>query len=80
VAGDSWKIFDWAGVASGSAPVQGTNGFSSIIAPTLDVTLDWDYSKLFTTGTISVILIPEPSRALLLMLGLLGICVRRRRK
>lgn len=80
VAGDSWKIFDWTGVATGSAPVQGTNGFNSITAPTLDVGLDWDYSALFSAGTISVIVVPEPSRALLLMLGLLGICVRRRRK
>lgn len=81
VAGDSWKIFDWVGVAaSGTAPVQGVNGFNSITAPTLDVGLDWDYSALFSAGTISVIVVPEPSRALLLMLGLFGICVRRRRK
>jgi fibronectin-binding autotransporter adhesin len=60
--------------------VQGTNGFNSITAPTLDVGLEWDYSALFSAGTISVIVVPEPSRALLLMLGLLGICVRRRRK
>jgi hypothetical protein len=79
VAGDSWRIFDWTGVAAGTAPLQGTNGFNSIIAPTLDVNLDWDYSNLFTTGTISVIVIPEPSRALLLMLGLLGLMMRRRR-
>jgi autotransporter-associated beta strand protein len=79
VAGDSWRIFDWTGVAAGTAPLQGTNGFNSIIAPTLDVNLGWDYSNLFTTGTISVIVIPEPSRALLLMLGLLGLMMRRRR-
>ncbi|MFM2166145.1 MAG: hypothetical protein RIS79_516, partial [Verrucomicrobiota bacterium] len=79
VAGDSWRIFDWTGVAAGTAPLQGTNGFNSIIAPTLDVNLDWDYSNLFTTGTISVIVVPEPSRALLLMLGLLGLMMRRRR-
>lgn len=80
VAGDSWKIFDWVGVAAGTVPVQGTNGFSSITAPTLDVNLGWDYSNLFTTGTVSVIVVPEPSRAMLLMLGLLGLLMRRRRK
>jgi autotransporter-associated beta strand protein len=79
VAGDSWKIFDWLGVAAGSTPVQGTNGFNAISAPTLDVNLDWDYSALFTTGTISIIVVPEPSRALLLLLGLLGLMMRRRR-
>jgi autotransporter-associated beta strand protein len=79
VNGDSWKIFDWAGVATGSAPVQGTNGFSTVNAPALDVGLFWDYSALFTSGTISVSNIPEPSRALLLMLGLLGLMLRRRR-
>jgi autotransporter-associated beta strand protein len=79
VAGDSWKIFDWVGVAGGSAPVQGTNGFNSVVAPALDVNLGWDYSNLFTTGTIAVIVVPEPSRALFLMLGLLGLMFRRRR-
>ncbi len=80
VAGDSWKIFDWVGVAAGSAPVQGTNGFNSVVAPTLDPGFSWDYSALFTSGLISVVVVPEPSRALLLMLGLFGLMIRRRRK
>lgn len=79
IAGDSWKIFDWVGVAAGSAPVQGTNGFNAVVAPTLDPGFTWDYSSLFSTGTISVIAVPEPSRALLMLLGLLGLMMRRRR-
>jgi fibronectin-binding autotransporter adhesin len=41
----------------------------------------WDISQLTTNGTIStVLLIPEPSRALLLLIGLVGLVTRRRRK
>jgi autotransporter-associated beta strand protein len=40
----------------------------------------WDISNFTTLGTIStVFVIPEPSRALLLMLGLVGLMTRRRR-
>jgi autotransporter-associated beta strand protein len=79
VAGDSWKLFDWVGVVGGTVPVQGTNGFNFISAPTLDAGLFWDYSTLFTAGTVSINAIPEPSRALLLLIGLLGLAARRRR-
>lgn len=40
----------------------------------------WDISQFTVNGTIStVFVIPEPSRALLLMVGLLGLVTRRRR-
>ena len=38
----------------------------------------WDVSRFTSSGNIVVI--PEPSRMLLLLLGLFGICLRRRRK
>lgn len=39
----------------------------------------WDISQFTTNGTISVVVVPEPGRALLLMLGLSGLALRRRR-
>lgn len=73
--GDSWKLFDWTGVG-GTPP---TNGFASLNLPTLSSGLMWDTSNLYTTGFI-VVAVPEPSRVLLVLLGLLGLMSRRRRK
>jgi len=39
----------------------------------------WDISNFTTLGQIAVVVVPEPSRAVLLMLGLLGVWGRRRR-
>jgi autotransporter-associated beta strand protein len=40
----------------------------------------WDFSRFTTSGNIAVVsIVPEPSRALLLMLGLVGLMTRRRR-
>ena len=40
----------------------------------------WDISNFVTAGSISLVVVPEPSRALLLMLGLIGLAGRRRRQ
>lgn len=41
----------------------------------------WDISSFTTNGSIAVVsLVPEPSRALLLMLGIVGVGMRRRRQ
>ena len=73
--GDSWQLFDWTGVG-GTPP---TNGFASLNLPTLSGGLMWDTSNLYTTGFI-VVAVPEPSRVLLVLLGLLGLMARRRRQ
>jgi autotransporter-associated beta strand protein len=73
--GDSWQIFDWTGIGGGTA--SGT--FATFNLPTL-TGLFWDYSNVLTTGTISISSIPEPSRALLLLLGLVALVGRRRRE
>jgi hypothetical protein len=39
----------------------------------------WDISSLYSTGTI-IVAVPEPSRCLLLVLGLLALAGRRRRR
>ena len=80
IAGDSWRLFDWSGILGGTAPVEGTNGFSAINLPILGAGYSWDVSQLFTTGVITVSGVPEPGRAVLLLLGLLGLISRRRRR
>ncbi|MFO1436672.1 MAG: autotransporter-associated beta strand repeat-containing protein [Verrucomicrobiaceae bacterium] len=89
--GDVFNLLDWTTI-SGSFTVGGTpdgngNGFFRTGAETgLDLTLfelgggfRWDVS-LFNTAGIVVVVVPEPSRALFLMLGLMGLMMRRRRK
>ena len=75
--GASFKILDWSGSLS---------GVDTNLADNLDLSnaslgsgLGWDTSSFHSSGIISVISVPEPSRALLLMLGLLGFGLRRRR-
>lgn len=75
-AGDAFKLFDWLGILAGTPPSSGT-AFSAINLPALDGGKTWDTSQIFTTGQITIT--PEPGRALLLMLGLLGLAFRRRR-
>ena len=38
----------------------------------------WDISQFTINGSIAIVVVPEPSRALLLMLGLVGLMTRRR--
>ena len=75
-AGDVYNLFDWSSLVN--------NGFNSAVTggdinlPTLTGSLAWDTSQFLTHGL--VIVTPEPSRVLLLMLGLLGFGLRRRRR
>ncbi|MBK8091974.1 MAG: autotransporter-associated beta strand repeat-containing protein [Verrucomicrobiaceae bacterium] len=77
-SGDNWQLFDWSGIAGGTAPTIGSGGFDVFNLPTLNSGLVWDTSALYTTGIITIA--PEPTRALLLLLGLFGLAMRRRRK
>lgn len=75
VNGDAWRIFDWSGIAGGTAPAT---GFASLDLPSLSG-LFWDTSALYTSGVISIVAIPEPSRMIFMLIGILGICFHRRR-
>lgn len=76
--GSAWQLIDWGGLA-----VTGT--FSNLTSttipslPTLTGGKMWDISQLYTSGVISITVVPEPGRALLLLAGL-GFTVLRRRR
>ena len=73
--GDVFKLIDWSGTLSGGFSAAGTD----IALPDLSASsLGWDTSAFSTYGILVVV--PEPSRALLLMFGLLGLMIRRRRR
>lgn len=75
---DSWQLFDWSSLTGGvEAPGTGSNVFSTINLPTLTAGFAWDTSALYTAGVITIV--PEPGRAMLLIFGLLGLMMRRRR-
>lgn len=75
--GDAWKLFEWSGLAT---PFPGGTS-AHFELPTLSSDLAWDTSELFTTGILRIeaVVVPEPSRALLLLTGGLCLLARRRR-
>lgn len=78
--GDVINLMDWAsisgfsvgGTTSGTGPT-----FGSLTLPTLTNGNWWDVSQFMTTGIVFVV--PEPSRAMLLLTGLTLVIGRRRR-
>jgi autotransporter-associated beta strand protein len=89
--GDVFNLLDWSTIigtfnVGGTADGNGNGLFRTGAETGLDLNLfelggafRWDVS-LFNTAGIVVVVVPEPSRALFLMLGLLGLMMRRRRK
>lgn len=82
--GSSWQIIDWSNLegtfAGGFSNISTTapGNFSGL--PNLSVLgYAWDASALYTTGVISITLIPEPSRLFLLVLSGTCMFLRRRR-
>lgn len=74
-AGDRWDLFDWiTSFPTGSFSVDPVTDL-----PTLSAGLMWDLSDIYTGGTIGVAVVPEPSRAMLLVGGVLIGLLRRRR-
>jgi|GEM_PF-2669196 len=71
--GDRWRLFDWTNVGT----ITGT--FDVALPDLTSSGFAWDYSDLYTGGTI-VVVVPEPGRFLLLGLGSLLLLLRRRRR
>ncbi|MFN0076617.1 MAG: autotransporter-associated beta strand repeat-containing protein [Prosthecobacter sp.] len=85
--GQVFNLLDWSNLVtanftgftfnSGYLTGNGDEG-TDLDLPDLSATgLGWDFSRFSTSGNIVVV--PEPSRALLLMLGASGLMLRRRR-
>lgn len=74
-AGDKWKFADIS-----SATVTGGFSNANIIAPALSGSKEWQFSSNGSSWFLSVVAVPEPSRALLLLVGVGVIGYRRRRK
>ncbi|WP_081888048.1 autotransporter-associated beta strand repeat-containing protein [Verrucomicrobium sp. BvORR034] len=77
VAGDAWQLFDWSGLSS--PPVSGSfvlgTSFTTIL---LGTGKEWDLSRLYVDGSISIA--PEPGRMMLVLVGFCFMLARRRRK
>lgn len=81
--GTTWQIIDWTGITGGL-----TGSFSNLAGGSTSNYADlpdlsplgyfWDVSNLYTNGTIMVV-VPEPSRLLLIFAGVGMLLVRRRR-
>ncbi|OYW76280.1 MAG: hypothetical protein B7Z37_09550 [Verrucomicrobia bacterium 12-59-8] len=79
--GDVFNLLDWQGVMGGTFVTTGfTQGgvLGDIDLPLLTSGLFWDTSAFASSGVL--IVVPEPSRVLLLMLGLLSLLGLRRRR
>ncbi len=77
--GDVLNLIDWTTVYGSS--IGGTFDASNAAnwdLPSLGLGLSWDTTQFMSSGAIAVV--PEPSRVLLLLLGLAGLFFRRRRR
>ena len=84
---ETFNLLDWAALVtpdfSGFAVGANRNGSgdngSQFDLPDIGGDWLWDVSSFTTDGTISIIAVPEPSRMLLMLLGLMSLVIRRRR-
>ncbi|WP_395736536.1 autotransporter-associated beta strand repeat-containing protein [Prosthecobacter sp.] len=81
--GDVFNLMDWSTLtskdsASGFAGAFNASSLSDLSLPTLGSGLNWDVTLFNSTGILVVI--PEPSRFLLLLLGFFALFGRRRRR
>jgi autotransporter-associated beta strand protein len=77
IAGVNFKIFDWTSLTGADTNLANNLDFTGAV---LGAGLGWDTSTFNSNGIISVMAIPEPGRVLMLMFGLTGLFMRRRRR
>ena len=78
--GDIFKLLDWSGVGTVNSLSNGSTSFfntANLVLPTLSSGQTWDTSAFTTFGV--VVVVPEPSRALLGLTALVVLGLRRRR-
>ncbi len=73
--GDVFNLLDWGTVTLNS--FSSSNNTTDLSLPTLNAGFTWDTTLFATTGILVVA--PEPSRALLLLVGMMALFARRRR-
>ncbi len=91
IAGEVFQLLDWSGLSS--APTFAAHFTNNLIRngsadngsawdlPDISSAPEffWDLSNFTNNGSIAIVVIPEPSRAVLLLFGVLGFLLRRRR-
>jgi autotransporter-associated beta strand protein len=87
--GQSWTLLDWAGVLNAAGFNPGANNRTgnnadgnegNLDLPELSAGLFWQVDNFSGSGSLTISIVPEPGKALLLMCGLVGMCLRRRRR
>ena len=73
-ANDQWRLFDWSGLIQPMA-----NTVAQYDLPILPAGLMWNTDALFSSGILSISLVPEPTRTLLLLVAGAALAMRRRR-
>ncbi|HSJ02380.1 MAG TPA: autotransporter-associated beta strand repeat-containing protein, partial [Verrucomicrobium sp.] len=78
---DTWQLIDWSNVVVGgnSSATKFTGGFGVLELPDLDAAFKWAVTTDLNGLYIQVVAVPEPGRMMLLLLGVAGLCLRRRR-
>lgn len=78
-AGHSFDLIDWAAL-SGPAVAGLSDSLLGVLPTTgFEPSWMWDVSQFITNGTISIAIVPEPSRVLLTLTGMIVLFHRRRR-
>ena len=73
ILGDSFAILDFGSLS------PDTPGFDTVILPALDGGLAWDDSALYSSGSLSVVAVPEPEEVGLLVVICFGLALVGRR-
>lgn len=84
--GDTYDLLDWTTLTSTGFDVgtdlrQGGTGGGNLSLPDLSSfgLFGWSVSDFLTSGTVSIVIIPEPSRVCFLFFGVACLVLRRRR-
>ncbi|WP_166442534.1 autotransporter-associated beta strand repeat-containing protein [Phragmitibacter flavus] len=76
--GDTWQLINWENL--GQADGRGNDFLFIDGANVASEGLSWDLSDLYVGGTITLAVIPEPTRAILWLFGTVAMLMRRRRR